>query len=137
MNDMIATSLSKIRELVDAQTVVGEPISTPSGTTIIPVSKISVGYVTGGLDYNSKKAEVKGGNFGGGGGTGVSVNPVGFLTISSEGKVDMITIGETSSGSIDKVTSLVEKAPDILEKIVAVFKKKKPEEENEAKSENE
>ena len=51
MNDMISTSLSKIRELVDAQTVIGEPISTNAGTTIIPVSKITIGYVSGGLDY--------------------------------------------------------------------------------------
>ena len=127
MNDMISTSLSKIRELVDAQTVVGEPITTPSGTTIIPVSKVSIGYVTGGLDYSAKKAEEKGANFGGGGGTGVSVTPVGFLNISPDGKVDMITINATGGSSIDKVTGLVEKAPDILEKIVAIFQKKKPE----------
>ena len=127
MNDMISTSLSKIRELVDAQTVVGEPITTPSGTTIIPVSKVSIGYVTGGLDYSAKKAEEKGANFGGGGGTGVSVTPVGFLNISPDGKVDMITVNATGGSSIDKVTGLVEKAPDILEKIVAIFQKKKPE----------
>ncbi len=136
MNDMISTSLSKIRELVDAQTIVGEPIATASGTTIIPVSKVSIGYVTGGLDYSPKKAEEKGANFGGGGGTGVSVTPVGFLSISPDGKVDMITIGATAGSSVDKVTSLVEKAPDILEKIVGVFQKKKPEEAKAETTEN-
>ena len=136
MNDMISTSLSKIRELVDAQTIIGEPILTNSGTTIIPVSKVSIGYVTGGLDYSSKKGEDQKGpsqNFGGGGGTGVSVTPVGFLSIDADGKVDLITISNPGGGSVDKITSLVEKAPDILEKIVSVFQSKKTEE---AKPEN-
>ena len=131
MNDMISTSLSKIRELVDAQTIIGEPILTNSGTTIIPISKVSIGYVTGGLDYSSKKGEDQKSaqqNFGGGGGTGVSVTPVGFLSIGVDGKVDLITISNPGGGSVDKITSLVEKAPDILEKIVGVFQSKKTEE---------
>ena len=135
MNDMISTSLSKIRELVDAQTVIGEPISTNAGTTIIPVSKITIGYVSGGLDYSSKKndsANTKASmpqDFGGGGGTGVSVTPVGFLTVSADGKVELITIANPGGDSVDKIASLVERTPDILEKIKAVFQKKKTEEE--------
>ena len=129
INDMIATSLSKIRELVDAQTVIGEPINTPSGTTIIPVSKIAIGYVSGGLDYNSKKSEPQkpaAQNFGGGGGTGVSVTPVGFLSVSADGKVDLITIANPGGDSVDKIASLIDRSPEILEKIKAVFEKKKP-----------
>lgn len=135
MNDMISTSLTKIRDLVDAQTIIGEPINTNGGTVIIPVSKVAVGYVSGGLDYNSKKADPNAKpnapkNFGGAGGTGVSVSPVGFLTVSPDGKVDFLPVGGSANGgdSIDKVANLVERTPDILEKIKAVFSKKKTEE---------
>ena len=135
MNDMISTSLTKIRDLVDAQTIIGEPINTNGGTVIIPVSKVAVGYVSGGLDYTSKKDDQNTKpnapkNFGGGGGTGVSVSPVGFLTVTPDGKVDFLPVGKGSGGgdSIDKVANLVERTPDILEKIKAVFSKKKTEE---------
>ena len=136
LQDLVRTSLESIRTLVDANTVIGDPIVTEQGVTIIPVSKVSIGYVTGGLDYSSKKGEDQKGpsqNFGGGGGTGVSVTPVGFLSIDADGKVDLITISNPGGGSVDKITSLVEKAPDILEKIVSVFQSKKTEE---AKPEN-
>ena len=133
MNDMISTSLSKIRELVDAQTIIGEPINTNGGTVIIPVSKVAVGYVSGGLDYSSKKDEQNAKpnapkNFGGGGGTGVSVSPVGFLIVNSDGRVDFLPAGGNGGDSIDKVANLVERTPDIIEKIKAVFSKKKTEE---------
>ena len=133
MNDMISTSLSKIRELVDAQTIIGEPINTNGGTVIIPVSKVAVGYVSGGLDYSSKKDEQSAKpnapkNFGGGGGTGVSVSPVGFLIVNTDGRVDFLPATANGGDSIDKVANLVERTPDIIEKIKAVFSKKKPEE---------
>ena len=137
MNDMISTSLTKIRELVDAQTIIGEPINTNGGTVIIPVSKVTVGYVTGGLDYSSKKDDATQKpnapkNFGGGGGTGVSVVPVGFLTVTAEGNVTFLPVGGSGGNGggdpIDKIANLVERTPDILEKIKAVFQKKNPEE---------
>ena len=73
MQDMIRTSLESIRTMIDANTVVGYPIETPAGTTIIPISKVSVGYAAGGLD--SVKVEQKK-SFAGGGGTGLTVQPV-------------------------------------------------------------
>lgn len=141
MNDMISTSLSKIRELVDAQTIIGEPISTNGGTVIIPVSKVAVGYVSGGLDYTSKKDEAAQKpnapkNFGGGGGTGVSVSPVGFLTVTADGRVDFLSVNAGGGDSIDKVANLVERTPDILEKIKAIFDKKKTEEKEKETTEN-
>ena len=83
LQDMIRTSLESIRAMVDANTVVGTPIETPSGTTIIPISKISVGYASGGTDSTSKK---DGGGkmlFAGGGGTGLSVQPVCFIAVDA------------------------------------------------------
>lgn len=141
MDDMISTSLSKIRELVDAQTIIGEPISTNGGTVIIPVSKVAVGYVSGGLDYTSKKDEATQKpnapkNFGGGGGTGVSVSPVGFLTVTADGRVDFLSVNAGGGDSIDKVANLVERTPDILEKIKLVFAKKKTEEKEKETTED-
>ena len=74
LSDIIGTSLEKIKALVDGETVIGNPIQTPNGTTVIPVSKISMGFASGGIDYTGKKAPVQ--NFGGGGGTGVTVTPI-------------------------------------------------------------
>ena len=96
LQEIIAASLENIRSMVDANTVIGDPINTPQGTTIIPVSKISLGFASGGLDYASKTEEAVRArlqNFGGGGGTGLSVVPVGFLVVSPDGSVDMINVG--------------------------------------------
>ncbi len=128
IQEIIAASLENIRSMVDANTVVGNPINTPSGTTIIPVSKIAMGIATGGLDLNGKndeaiKARLQ--NFGGGGGTGLSVQPVGFLVVSPEGKVEMINVGiEKESGTIEQVADVIERSPEIIEKVKNIFSKK-------------
>ena len=90
MQEMIRTSLESIRAMVDANTVVGSPIQTPAGTTVIPISKVSVGYAAGGLD--SVKVEHKKA-FAGGGGTGLTVQPVCFLAVHADGNVEMIPLG--------------------------------------------
>ncbi len=128
LQDMIRTSLESIRTMVDANTVVGTPIETPSGTTIIPISKVSVGYASGGLDYNGKNTASK--NFGGGGGTGLSVQPVCFLAVDAAGRVDLLPLGSTAADPIDKVADLVERAPDILMKFKSVFAGKKKKKKN-------
>lgn len=126
ISDVIATSLENLRTMVDANTVVGTPISTESGTTIIPISKISVGFASGGLDYNGKEqGPQKQQNFGGGGGTGVSISPVGFLAIDKNGSVEMINVNQTTAGgTIDQIGDLLDRSPEIIEKLKAVFKKK-------------
>ena len=87
IQEIIAASLENIRSMVDANTVIGTPINTPSGTVIIPVSKISMGVTSGGIDTTNKKEEGKGLlGFGGGGGTGLSVTPVGFLVVTADGR---------------------------------------------------
>ena len=89
IEEIIRTSLENMRSMVDANTVIGNPYVTPGGVTVIPVSKISVGFASGGVDYFGKHEKPSAQNFGGGGGSGLSVVPVGFLVISAEGKVDM------------------------------------------------
>lgn len=135
VNDLIESSLEKIRELAGTETVVGDPIYTPNGTLILPVSKISIGFATGGIDYGKKKPltddeSKKPRNFGGGGGTGVSVTPIAFLILSPEGKIDLITVTDAKNiDAIDKISALIDRSPDILRRLVEVFKKKKDEKE--------
>lgn len=136
VNDLIEGSLAKIRELTGTETVVGDPIYTPNGTLILPVSKISMGFATGGLDFGKKKDEEgkKPSNYGGGGGTGVTVTPVAFLILSPEGKIDLIPVTEAKNiDTVDKVSALIERSPDILRRLKDVLIKKK--EEKEAKKE--
>ena len=123
--EIIKSSLENIRSIVDANTVVGEPIITQCGTTIIPISKISVGVATGGVDYNSKKeAQPRPQNFGGGGGTGLSVSPVGFLVIDSDGDVEFINVSSKGKPDpVDKIADFVERTPDIIAKIKDIFSK--------------
>ena len=127
LEGMIETSLESLKKIVDVNTVVGEPIKTESGTTVIPVSKVSLGFASGGLDYAGKSEEAVRArlqNFGGGGGTGLSVVPVGFLVVSPDGNVDMINVGmEYKSGPIEQVADVVERAPEIIAKIKAFFAK--------------
>ena len=127
---MIEASLSNIKSMLDANTITGDPIVTESGTTIIPVSKVSVGYVSGGLDYNKKKGEKDleknvPANFGGGGGTGISVSPVAFIVINPEGKAELLSIAAAGpSDTASQIVNLVDRSPEIIEKIKGIFKKK-------------
>ena len=128
LQDMIRTSLESIRAMVDANTVVGTPIQTPSGTTIIPISKVSVGYASGGLDFAAKANAPK--NFGGGGGTGLTVQPVCFLAVDAEGKVEVLAMAKDGANDpIERVADLVEKTPDIIARIKGIFKKGKTDKE--------
>ncbi len=131
LQEMIRTSLESIRAMVDANTVVGAPIETAAGTTIIPISKVSVGYASGGLD--SKKVEEKK-MFAGGGGTGLTVQPVCFLAVHADGNVEMIPLGGNggSPDTIDKIANIIEKTPDVFSKIKSVFSKKKKKSDAEA-----
>jgi len=119
IKDIINSSLEQIRTIVDSNTVLGNQIVTPSGTVIIPVSKISMGFASGGLDVPSSKNATK--NFGAGGGTGVSVTPVGFLVISPQGHVEMLNMKQEKSGAIDQITDILDRTPDLISRIKSVL----------------
>lgn len=138
LSELIGNSLKSLKELSDSETIVGSPIVTASGVTVIPVSKLSMGFVGGGLDYGKKlkaKPDVKEysegkPNFGGGGGTGVSLVPVAFLVISPEGKVSVLPI--VNEASNDTFTKLVEQIPTVAEKVKSFFADKKKKKQAEA-----
>ena len=114
---VMTATMSKIKEMVDNNTVVGDPITTPDGTVLIPVSKVSYGFAAGGSDIPSKSSA---GLFGGGSGAGINVTPVAFIVVSG-GEVRLLHI-VSKPDSTDKVVNLV---PDLVDKITSLFTKKK------------
>ena len=131
MTEIIRASIDSIKSSFDANTVTGEPITTANGTVIIPVSKLSVGFATGGVYYLGKNAQANAkNNFGGGGGTGVTVTPLAFLVVSPNGNVEMLNIANPVREPQDPVTQIInaiERSPELIEKLKAVFSKKKEE----------
>lgn len=123
--EIIRSSMENIRSMVDANTIIGDPIATAQGTTIIPISKISVGIASGGVDYNTKDTNTpKPQNFGGGGGTGLTVSPVGFLIIDKDGDVEFINVNTKGKPDpVDQIADLVDRTPDIIAKIKDIFSK--------------
>ena len=113
--NMLDSTIAKIREMVDVNSVVGDPITTPDGVTIIPISKVSVGFGGGGSDFVSKNVNHQENPFGGGVGAGVKVTPVAFLIIK-EGSVRMLPVAAPANTTADR---LVEMVPDTLDKIAS------------------
>ena len=118
INGLMQTTMQKIKEMVDVNTIVGDPITSPDGTIIIPVSKVSYGFASGGSDFPTKKENKE--CFGGGSGAGVSISPVAFLVVS-KGNVELVPL-EKFEGAADRVVGMM---PDIVEKITGLFKKDK------------
>lgn len=131
LSDMMTNTMSKIRDMVDVNTVVGDPITTPGGVTIIPVTKVSIGYGGGGSDFAGKNAPAGDNSFGGGAGAGIKITPVAFLVIRGE-NVRMLPVAEPASTSVDR---LIELLPELLEKGEAYFAEKKAAKEAEAAAE--
>ena len=123
LQDVIQTSLQNIKTLIDTNTIIGTPINHPSGTVIIPVSKVAMAYATGGLDYVGKTdPNAKPQNFGAGGGTGLTLQPIGFLVINAAGEVEMINVGvKNPSDPIEQIADLIERSPDIIARIKTIL----------------
>lgn len=115
MNEYLEASFDGIKRVTDMDTVIGRPINTPSGVTVIPISKITMGFASGGLDYGAKKF-TPAHNSGVGGGTGVTITPLGFLTVGPDAEIKLVPLSDSASG-IDKVASLIERAPELIDRI--------------------
>ena len=121
--NMLDSTIQKIKEMVDVNSVIGEPISTPDGVTIIPVSKVSVGFGGGGSDFVNKSGGEN--PFGGGVGGGVKVTPICFLIVK-DGNVRMMPVAQPANTTADR---LVEMIPDTLDKISAFIDSRTSKEE--------
>lgn len=116
MSEIIKTTLEGIDSFTDVNSVVGSVIKTPDGMTIIPISKITVGFLGGGADYGQKKLS-QSQSFGGGSGAGISISPVAFLTIAPDSTVNLIPLNSESKAGVDRITSIIERSPEIIERI--------------------
>ena len=119
LSDMMGTTMDKVRAMVDANTVVGDPIVLPDGVTIVPISKVSFGFGSGGGDFPQKNSAAGQQPFGGGAGAGVTIQPVSFLIIKGE-TVRMLPVAAPASGALDR---LVEMLPDLADRLQALLKK--------------
>ena len=140
LGDITKTSLESIRSMLDANTIIGDPIETASGTCIIPISKISVGYASGGVDYLKKDAPVSNvkpvyNNFGGGGVTGITLTSVAFLVVTADGNVNILNINAPAAApapaaptdAVSQVVGFLERSPDLIDRIKGVLSKKNEE----------
>ena len=131
LQEVVQSTLSQIRSMIDADTVMGTPIETASGTTLIPISKVSMGFATGGVDLNDKAGGAPGKpqNFGAAGGSGMSVQPIGILCVAKDGSVELINIGvKIPTDPIEQISDLIDRSPEIIARIKAIFAKDDEEE---------
>ncbi len=110
---ILGTSIEKIKDLVDVSTIIGEPIKISETIQIIPVSKVTYGFASGGTDFPSKSNQEL---FGGGGGAGITISPVAFLVVNN-GNVSVKYIN-AAEGSVERVIGMV---PDIVDKATDVI----------------
>ena len=120
IGELMQSTMDNVRNILKVDTVVGDPIFTPDGITLVPVSKISVGFGGGGVEFNAKKTgEAR--PYGGGNATGVKIEPIGFLVIK-EGTVRMINITPPANTTVDRIIDLV---PQVMDKVDAFIAKQK------------
>nr|WP_325184953.1 GerW family sporulation protein [uncultured Oscillibacter sp.] len=116
LNDLMRSAMEKVREMADTNAIVGQPITTPDGVTLIPISKVSMGFGCGGGDYG--KVQPK--SFGGGSGAGVNIAPVAFLVIK-DGVTRVLPVAVPPVSTVDRVVEMV---PGVLDRVEKFFDKK-------------
>ena len=114
---LMNVTMDKIRQMADSNTIIGKPIKTDAGTTILPVSRISFGFASAGTDFDGKNAANKD-LFGGGSGAGVNIQPVAFLVVQ-DGCVRTIQLSD-GSNTIDRALTML---PELVDKVSALLKK--------------
>ena len=117
---VMEASMAKTREMVDSNTIVGEPITTPDGVTLIPVSRLSFGFGCGGGDYGKQTNQM-----GAGAGAGVRVEPMAFLVVK-DGVTRMLPVAAPAISTVDRAIELV---PQVLDRVESFIDRKKAEKE--------
>lgn len=121
INGMMDVTLEKIRQMVDSNTIIGNPIVTADGTTILPVSHVTFGFVSGGSDFVSSRAPKD--LFGGGSGAGVTISPIAFLVLK-DGNVRLLQLADKKSGTMDRALNML---PEVMDRVSGFINKdKKP-----------
>ncbi|MBE6845409.1 MAG: sporulation protein YtfJ [Ruminococcus sp.] len=127
IGNIMGITMEKLKEMVDVNTIVGEPISLQDGTTIIPISKVSFGFASGGSDLPSKSQNEL---FGGGSGAGVSIQPLGFMVVyKGEAKLMQMSVNASTPNAVATMV------PEIIDKVADMFSKgKKGKEDSETEN---
>ncbi len=124
IGELMETTMQKLREMVDVNTIVGSPISTVDGITLIPVSRVSFGFASGGSEFQTKNGKDGQANpFGGGSGAGVKIEPISFLVIR-DGSVKLISANAEPKSALEKAVDLM---PELIEKVKEIIPTKKDE----------
>ena len=119
IGDLMATTMQKLREIADANTIIGQPIQA-EGVTIIPISKLTVGFASGGSDFASKNQKPEADNaFGGGSGAGMSLSPVAFLIVKAD-TVRLMPVAAPPAGTVERVMEMV---PEVIDKVTNFIEK--------------
>ena len=125
LNEVLQESMAKVREMVDTNTIVGQPIQTPDGVTLIPISRVSFGFGGGGTAFGNKKEPAADPSLGTAMGAGVKVEPVSFLIIK-DGTVRVLPVAVPAVTTVDRIVEMV---PDVVDKVSSFIKKKTEEPE--------
>ena len=120
LRDVMNSTMEKVREMVDANNIVGAPITTPDGVTLIPVSRLSFGFGCGGGDYGKQTNQM-----GAGAGAGVRVEPMAFLVVK-DGVTRMLPVAAPAISTVDRAIELV---PQVLDRVESFIDRKKAEKE--------
>lgn len=134
---LMDTAMSNIKSMIDVNTVVGSPVSTPDGTLIIPVSTVSFGFGAGGSEFEAKGKSVSVANdgqvmFGGGCGGGANVKPIAFLVVGN-GTIKLLPVTPETS-PVNKIIDMVPEAIEKVNCVVSDFSKKREQKKQEAKT---
>lgn len=128
VNGLMAETMEKIRSMVDVNTIIGDPIVTHDGTTLIPISKVTFGFGSGGSDFKPRNSsDTAPLCFGGGGGAGVSISPVAFLIVS-EGNARILPVNMPADNSTDRLIEMIPDAVNGIQNFVSNRRGKKTEE---------
>ena len=131
LSEMMQESMEKIRELADTNTIVGQPIQTPDGVTLIPISRVSLGVGGGGSIFGKKKDANPEGNLGAGMGAGVTIDPIAFLIVK-DGFTRVMPVAAPPLNTVDRI---VEMAPDVIDKVTGFIEKQQEKKEMKAAAE--
>lgn len=125
LSELMQDCMAKVREMVDTNTIVGQPITTPDGVTLIPISKVSIGFGGGGSAFGNKKDPAAQGNLGGGIGAGVKIDPVAFIIVK-DGAVRMMPVSAPAKTTADRIVEMVPGVVDQVSSLIAGHKKAAP-----------